>query len=117
MNELRTQSETRTSWLVRAFRRPTGTGIVHWMHSFSLHVATGFIAVAAHYALMFVMLRAGLGPVTSSAIGFAAGAATSPSRLEHSPAQAGWAAPWPSVPGPKGASDNQRIVDSSGAIR
>jgi putative flippase GtrA len=73
---LRTQGEPRANWLVRALRRPTGSGIVHWLHSFSLHVATGFIAVAAHYSLMFVMLRAGLGPVAASAIGFAAGAAT-----------------------------------------
>ncbi len=26
-----------------------GSGILHWIHSFSLHVATGVIAVAAHY--------------------------------------------------------------------
>ena len=73
---MRTQSEPRINWITRALRRPTGSGITHWLHSFSLHVATGFIAVAAHYALMFVMLRTGLAPVAASAIGFAAGAAT-----------------------------------------
>jgi putative flippase GtrA len=48
----------------------------HWVHSFSLHVATGFAAVGAHYALMYAMLRAGLAPVPASAVGFAAGALT-----------------------------------------
>jgi putative flippase GtrA len=73
---LRTQNEARGHWLVRFLRRPAGSGIGQWLHSFSLHVGTGFIAVAAHYALMFGMLRAGFGPVAASAIGFAAGAAT-----------------------------------------
>jgi putative flippase GtrA len=62
-------------YLLRAaLRRPRGRGAVHWLHSFSLHVATGFAAVAAHYALMYALLRAGLGPVTASAAGFIAGA-------------------------------------------
>jgi putative flippase GtrA len=55
-------------------RRPRGQGVGHWVHSFSLHVATGFAAVGAHYALMYAMLRAGLAPVPASAVGFAAGA-------------------------------------------
>ena len=76
MNPPRTDSEARASLLARVLRRPTGRGIVHWLHSFSLHVVTGFMAVAAHYALMYAMLRAGLGPVAASAIGFAAGAGT-----------------------------------------
>jgi putative flippase GtrA len=59
-----------------ALRRPSGRGLVHWVHSFSLHVATGFAAVAAHYALMYVLLGAGLAPVPASAGGFVAGAAT-----------------------------------------
>lgn len=46
------------------------------MHSFSLHVATGFAAVGAHYALMYAMLRAGLSAVPASAVGFVAGALT-----------------------------------------
>jgi putative flippase GtrA len=59
-----------------ALRRPRGTGVAHWAHTFSLHVATGFIAVGAHYALMYGLLRAGAGPVGASAIGFGAGALT-----------------------------------------
>lgn len=46
------------------------------MHSFSLHVVTGFAAVAAHYALMYGLLQAGAAPVPASAIGFVAGALT-----------------------------------------
>jgi putative flippase GtrA len=57
-------------------QRPTGRGVAHWVHSFSLHVATGVAAVAAHYALMYVLIRAGLAPVPASAIGFAAGGLT-----------------------------------------
>ena len=65
------------SYLLRlALQRPRGSGILHWFHSFSLHVATGFAAVAAHYALMYAMLRAGLAPVAASAVGFGAGALT-----------------------------------------
>ncbi len=56
--------------------RPAGSGVLHWLHSFSLHVATGFAAVAAHYALMYALLRMGLAPVPASAIGFLAGALT-----------------------------------------
>lgn len=50
--------------------------MLHWLHSFSLHVVTGFAAVAAHYALMYAMLRAGLAAVPASAVGFGAGALT-----------------------------------------
>jgi putative flippase GtrA len=57
-------------------RRPTGQGVGYWLHSFSLHVATGFAAVGAHYALMYAMLRTGLSPVPASAVGFMAGALT-----------------------------------------
>jgi putative flippase GtrA len=57
-------------------RRPTGSGLWHWMHSFSLHVATGFVAVAAHYALMYGLLQTGAAPVPASALGFVAGALT-----------------------------------------
>jgi putative flippase GtrA len=63
-----------SSLLRLALRRPSGSGLAHWAHSFSLHVATGFAAVAAHYAVMYVALRTGLAPVVSSAIGFVAGA-------------------------------------------
>lgn len=57
-----------------ALQRPRGGGLLHWLHSFSLHVATGFAAVAAHYTLMYAMLRMGLAPVAASAVGFGAGA-------------------------------------------
>jgi putative flippase GtrA len=56
--------------------RPQGGGILHWMHSFSLHVATGALAVAAHYAVMYALVRGGLPGVPASAIGFSAGALT-----------------------------------------
>jgi putative flippase GtrA len=72
----RTDGAPRISWLRRALGRPSGHGVAHWLHSFSLHVVTGFVAVAAHYALMYALLRAGQPPVASSACGFVAGAAT-----------------------------------------
>jgi len=76
LNLLRTDADPRATWLKRALGRPSGRGIAHWLHSFSLHVATGFVAVAAHYSLMYALLRAGQGPVAASACGFVAGAAT-----------------------------------------
>ena len=39
---------------VRKFLRrpaPGGGGLLHWLHSFALHVVTGFLAVAAHYSV------------------------------------------------------------------
>jgi len=57
-------------------RRPSGSGWLQWLHSFSLHVITGFAAVAIHYAIMYAFLRGGLAPVVSSAIGFVGGALT-----------------------------------------
>ena len=65
---------TLSSLLRRALQRPQGSGLWHWLHSFSLHVATGFAAVAAHYGVMYGMLRTGLAPVAASAVGFGAGA-------------------------------------------
>jgi putative flippase GtrA len=76
LNPPRTDDEPHATWLRRAFGRPSGRGIAHWLHSFSLHVVTGFVAVAAHYALMYGLLRAGQGAVGASACGFVAGAAT-----------------------------------------
>lgn len=67
---------SRPTLLQRALRRPSGSGWTHWVHTFSLHVVTGFAAVAAHYALMYALLRVGLTPVPASAIGFLAGALT-----------------------------------------
>ena len=65
-----------THILKRALRRPSGTGLAHWIHSFSLHVATGFAAVAAHYALMYALMRIGVAPLPASGVGFMAGALT-----------------------------------------
>jgi putative flippase GtrA len=63
---------------LRAFlsRPQPGTGLRHWIHSFSLHVATGAIAVAAHYAAMYGLVRAGVPGILASTFGFAAGALT-----------------------------------------
>lgn len=42
--------------------------------NFSLHVLTGFVAVAVHYTILYSMLRLGLAPLVASGIGFAGGA-------------------------------------------
>ncbi len=47
-----------------------------WLWRFALHVGTGLLSVAAHYAVMAGAMRAGLPPVGASALGFVAGAAT-----------------------------------------
>jgi putative flippase GtrA len=44
--------------------------------NFSLHVLTGFGAVAVHYGMLYVLLRFGLPPLAGSAIGFCGGALT-----------------------------------------
>ena len=60
----------------RFLRRPQGHGILHWIHSFSLHVATGAISVVAHYSVMYLFVRVGVPGVPASALGFGAGALT-----------------------------------------
>jgi putative flippase GtrA len=61
----------------RLLRRPVADGsLLHWLHTFVLHVATGFLAVAAHYAVMWGFVRGGMAGVPASALGFAGGAAT-----------------------------------------
>jgi putative flippase GtrA len=61
----------------RFLRRPAANGsLLHWLHTFVLHVMTGFLAVAAHYATMYALLRTGLQAVPASTAGFAAGALT-----------------------------------------
>ena len=61
----------------KLLRRPaSASGALHWMHTFALHVATGFLAVAAHYAVMYALLRTGMAGVPASAVGFLAGAVT-----------------------------------------
>jgi putative flippase GtrA len=63
--------------LHKLLQRPhPGNGLLHWVHSFGLHVLTGFLAVAAHYALMYVLVKAGMQVVLASSIGFVAGALT-----------------------------------------
>ena len=47
-----------------------------WTVGFSLHVLTGFLAVAAHYSVMWALTHFGMAPVPASTAGFAAGAAT-----------------------------------------
>ena len=63
--------------LPKLLRRPaSANNALHWMHTFTLHVATGFLAVAAHYAVMYGLLRTGMAGVPASAVGFLAGALT-----------------------------------------
>lgn len=76
-NDARTDRRPSPVTLLKAaLRRPSGSGLWHWLHSFSLHVITGFAAVAAHYALMYALLRLDVAAVPASAIGFLAGALT-----------------------------------------
>jgi putative flippase GtrA len=44
--------------------------------NFSLHVLTGFAAVAVHYGVLYALLRLGLSPLVGSAVGFCGGALT-----------------------------------------
>lgn len=61
----------------KLLRRPApGGGLLHWLHSFTLHVLTGVLAVAAHYAVMYGLVRAGVPGVPASAVGFLFGALT-----------------------------------------
>jgi putative flippase GtrA len=63
--------------LHKLLQRPRpGNDLLHWIHSFVLHVLTGFFAVAAHYALMYALVQAGVSGVLASSVGFAAGALT-----------------------------------------
>ncbi|MBL8517410.1 MAG: GtrA family protein [Betaproteobacteria bacterium] len=50
--------------------------LMDWAKRFVLHVATGVLAVAMHYALMALLLKGGFTPVVASSIGFCAGALT-----------------------------------------
>ena len=47
-----------------------------WAYGFCLHVMAGFIATAAHYAVMFVLIRVGMAGLLASTLGFGAGAVT-----------------------------------------
>jgi putative flippase GtrA len=73
----RSPSRVAVSRVLRvATRRPGGSGLSHWLHTFTLHVATGFAAVAVHYALMYALIGVGVAPVPASAVGFLGGALT-----------------------------------------
>ena len=59
----------------KLLRRPApGGGLLHWIHSFTLHILTGVLAVAAHYAVMYGLVAGGLSGVPASAGGFLIGA-------------------------------------------
>lgn len=45
-----------------------------WARGFVLHIITGLAAVAAHYSLMWILLRTDAEPVLASSSGFLAGA-------------------------------------------
>lgn len=47
-----------------------------WTVGFSLHVLTGFVAVFAHYSVMWVLTRLDMAAVPASTLGFSAGALT-----------------------------------------
>lgn len=47
-----------------------------WIYSFYLHVIAGFIATAAHYFVMFVLIQFGMTGLLASMFGFCAGAIT-----------------------------------------
>ena len=50
--------------------------IVGLIANFSLHVLTGFAAVAVHYGVLYALLGIGVPPLVASGIGFCGGAAT-----------------------------------------
>jgi putative flippase GtrA len=62
-------SATRQTELRRAF-------IIGLIANFSLHVLTGFAAVAVHYSVLYALLRIDVPPLVASGIGFCGGAAT-----------------------------------------
>jgi putative flippase GtrA len=50
--------------------------VIGLIANFSLHVLTGFAAVAVHYAILYALLQFGVQPLIASGIGFCGGAAT-----------------------------------------
>jgi len=50
--------------------------VIGLIANFSLHVLTGFAAVAVHYGMLYALLRLAMPPLAASAIGFAGGALT-----------------------------------------
>lgn len=57
----------------RNLRRAVIIGLIA---NFSLHVLTGFAAVAVHYGALYVLLKLSVPPLLASGIGFCGGAAT-----------------------------------------
>lgn len=53
-----------------------GGGARDWARSFFLHVVAGGIATAAHYAVMYVLIQAGMTPILATTFGFSVGAVT-----------------------------------------
>jgi hypothetical protein len=83
----------------KLFRRPVSDGsLLHWLHTFVLHVMTGFLAVAAYYASMYGLLRTGMtgvfvipavpSPAPSRASRFRIGISSSPRAASASRASA-----------------------------
>jgi len=57
----------------------SGDSVKYWIaecRRFTLHILTGFLTVAAHYALMGVLLHFGSAALLATTIGFAGGALT-----------------------------------------
>ena len=50
--------------------------LLDWARGFTLHILTGFLAVAVHYTLMGLLLRLGTSALFASGAGFLAGAVT-----------------------------------------
>jgi putative flippase GtrA len=50
--------------------------IIGLIANFSLHVITGFAAVAVHYGVLYGLLKFGVPPLIASGIGFCGGAST-----------------------------------------
>jgi putative flippase GtrA len=50
--------------------------IIGLIANFSLHVLTGFAAVAVHYGALYALLKLGVPPLIASGIGFCGGAGT-----------------------------------------
>jgi putative flippase GtrA len=57
----------------QSLRRAVVIGLIA---NFSLHVLTGFAAVALHYGVLYGLLKLGVAPLAASAIGFCGGALT-----------------------------------------
>lgn len=74
MSSARERAEARSRH--RASRRVRRAAAIALFANFSLHVLTGFVAVGAHYGVLYVLLRAGVAPLVGSAVGFCGGAVT-----------------------------------------